>query len=1664
MSHHSKAQPAKASAVNATAIQDADDVRSQRRSQPSSLISPLALMALGLAGAATAGSPVLSTDQSGDATGVDQNGSDAVNAAAVAQADPLLTETSPDAVAATTDSPTDSQDIALDVAQDTALDTPQVAEAVAVASLDPALATDLATTDAAPAADGATALTLKLDMPALPGTAAEAPQLVAAAPLEGSNTLPAAAPSAAAVGATEFSMGQVAAAVAGLVAVGVAVSGSSESKDTTPPAAPTAALATDSGASATDGVTKVGTVTVGALETGGKWEYSTNAGTSWATGTGSSFTLADGSYAANAVQVRQTDAAANVSTIGKIATAITVDNVIAAVTASLSTDSGSSATDGITNATGLALSTAAADVTRSYAVDGAAASANYVAPTADGKHSVVVTDTDTAGNSASTTLAFTLDKTIATPTVALSTDSGSSATDGISNLAALSLGAAAADVTRSYKVDAGAASASYVAPTANGAHTVQVNDTDTAGNTASASLNFTLDTVGASASISAPTATTALGATAKLPITFDGKVAGFDASDLVDAKGGKFGNLATTDGGTTWTVDFTPNPDRLGPASIAVTGAYTDLAGNAGTASSAAAVKYFAYATASDGDISGAKIYADVDRSGSVTAADILVGTTGADGSVSVALDAGQDAYALLATGGTDISTGLAFTGLLKAPAGSTMITPLTTLVQGLLDADTSTGSAAAKLAAAQAKVLSALSLPAGIDLTSYDALGIAVGSTTSTAAEKADAARVQSKAIVVANLMVAGSAALQGSAATGQTVTSAEAGAAVLSAISAQIASAGAVPIDLTSTKTMMDLLVSATINDNKLFSALNPALLTQNIAVASSSLSVANQAVTDAMKLAADNASTSNQFLASLTDAVKVQTVTQGSVSTALASGTAVALDATVLKTQTQAVTSVNLSSTQAGVADKTAPAAPALVGKDTGTSATDGITNVGAVNVTGLEAGSTWEYSSNAGSTWVGGQGSNFVLAEGAYAANAVQVRQTDAAGNVSVATKSAAAITVDSSAAAPTLALASDTGASAADGITKVGTVNVTGLEAGAMWEYNAGSTWVAGTGSSFTLADGAYASVQVRQTDVAGNLSAASKAAAFTVDNTIAKPTVALVGDSGLDPSPAAADVSRSYSVDGKSNPSYVAPQLNGPHEVVITDTDTAGNSATSDTLKFTLDRKFAPILTLNDTGASKSDGITNSGALTINDLPTGFTRSIEVDGKAAASYVAPTTDGVHTVKVTDTDAAGNVASSSLSFTLDTVAPTANVVATSAPNSAGALTYTVNFSEAVTGFDASDIAVVNGKAGAVTAISASQYTVAVTPTSSTSPVSLAVSVPAAAGPTAANDIAGNASSAAAQVLQSVLYGTAGNDILTVGTAQDLVYLGAGTDTVALATAAGSTTTATDNAYGFGSGDQLDLRALLNGYTSSGVADAGIGFVELKNLTLTQGASTTTVRFDVNFDAATISGSKISGAVIDLLYDYSKVSAAQVVNTNFVDPVFGGNINTWANVVQNLSGASGNGKVAVTADLTTTVNPIIDTAGKAFGVTLIVNSLVSTFPIGLESVAAGGATAITTVNGVSTNVDVGITKVAGAAVTIGNTGSLEIVTDTGKLGTVADNQLHLVTTYDKASDLTHLMIQYDTDAAKGTTSLSSVVAMDFGGDVTNLIPASLIFTGP
>jgi hypothetical protein len=188
-----------------------------------------------------------------------------------------------------------------------------------------------------------------------------------------------------------------------------------------------------------------------------------------------------------------------------------------------------------------------------------------------------------------------------------------------------------------------------------------------------------------------------------------------------------------------------------------------------------------------------------------------------------------------------------------------------------------------------------------------------------------------------------------------------------------------------------------------------------------------------------------------------------------------------------------------------DTLPPAQPAFTLADTGASASDGVTNATTVNVTGLESGATWEYSTNAGGSWTAGSNTSFTLNPGIYAANAVQVRQSDAAGNVSGAASNSAALTVDTAPpATPVLALATDTGASASDGVTNVGTVNVTGLESGGSWEYstNSGGNWSAGTGTSFTLAENVYAvgAVQVRQTDAAGNLgNVGSNAAGITVD-------------------------------------------------------------------------------------------------------------------------------------------------------------------------------------------------------------------------------------------------------------------------------------------------------------------------------------------------------------------------------------------------------------------------------------------------------------------------------------------------------------------------------------------------------------------------------------
>ncbi|WP_176493873.1 Ig-like domain-containing protein, partial [Cobetia sp. 5-25-4-2] len=214
----------------------------------------------------------------------------------------------------------------------------------------------------------------------------------------------------------------------------------------------------------------------------------------------------------------------------------------------------------------------------------------------------------------------------------------------------------------------------------------------------------------------------------------------------------------------------------------------------------------------------------------------------------------------------------------------------------------------------------------------------------------------------------------------------------------------------------------------------------------------------------------------------------------------------------------------------ADVTAPNAPTIASATdnveavTGSLANGDSTNDATPTLTGsAEIGSTVTVTHNgevigtstadSNGTWSFTPETDFADGEHVFSVTA-----TDAAGNES-APSADFTLTVDTTAPdAPSLALTADTNV-ADDGITSNGEVTVSDLEADATWEYttNGGTTWVDGTGATFTLAEGSYAdgTVQIRQTDVAGNVSDAVNLGAVTVDATIAAPSLALTADTNV---------------------------------------------------------------------------------------------------------------------------------------------------------------------------------------------------------------------------------------------------------------------------------------------------------------------------------------------------------------------------------------------------------------------------------------------------------------------------------------------------------------------------------------------------------------------
>ncbi len=143
-----------------------------------------------------------------------------------------------------------------------------------------------------------------------------------------------------------------------------------------------------------------------------------------------------------------------------------------------------------------------------------------------------------------------------------------------------------------------------------------------------------------------------------------------------------------------------------------------------------------------DGYIAGATVFADANGNGVADPGEATA-TTDANGGYTLVGGSGI----LVATGGTDVSTGLAFTGRFEAPEGSKAITPLTTLIVAM---------GGTQAAADQLK--KAFGLSSAIDITQFDPIaGTQAGTPGAKEVLLAGVAVADTEAMVVATLVSKG-------------------------------------------------------------------------------------------------------------------------------------------------------------------------------------------------------------------------------------------------------------------------------------------------------------------------------------------------------------------------------------------------------------------------------------------------------------------------------------------------------------------------------------------------------------------------------------------------------------------------------------------------------------------------------------------------------------------------------------------------------------------------------------------------------------------------------------------------------------------------------------------------------------------------------------------
>ncbi|WP_232456591.1 beta strand repeat-containing protein, partial [Burkholderia ubonensis] len=852
-------------------------------------------------------------------------------------------------------------------------------------------------------------------------------------------------------------------------------------------AAPGVALTTDSGSSASDHITNVGTLNLSGVETGATVEYSTDGGHTWS----ASFSAVEG---VNDVQVRQTDIAGNTSSATSFS--FTLDTSAAAPGVALTIDSGSSASDHITNVGTLNLTGVEAGATVEYSTDGGHTWSTSFNAT-EGLNDIQVRQTDIAGNTSSaSSFSFTLDTSAAAPGVALTTDSGSSAIDHITNVGTLNLTGVEAGATVEYSTDGGHTwSTSFSA--VEGLNDVQVRQTDIAGNTSSAtSFSFTLDT-----SAAAPGVALAVdsGSSASDHITNVGtlNLSGVETGATVQY---------SVDNGAHWSTTFS-----------AVEGANNvqvrqiDVAGNTSSATS------FSFTLDTSAAAPGVALTTDSGSSASDHVTNVgTLNLTGVETGATVEYST---------DGGHTWSTSF------SAVEGLNDIQVRQTDIAGNTSSATSFSFTLDTSAAAPGVALTIDSGSSASDhITNVGTLnlsGVETGATVQYSVDNGAHWNTSFSAVEGLNDIQVRQTDIAGntSSATSFSFTLDTSAAAPGVALTTDSGSSAVDHITNVGTLNLSGVEAGATVEYSTdgghtwstSFSAvegLNNVQVRQtdiagNTSSATSfSFTLDTSAAAPGVALAVDSGSSASDHITNVgtlnltgveTGATVEYSIDGGHTWSTSFSATEGLNDIRVRQTDIAGNTS---DPTSFSFTLDTSAAAPGVaLTTDSGSSASDHVTNVGTLNLTGVETGATVEYSTDGGHTW----STSFSAVEGL---NDIQVRQTDIAGNTSSATSFS--FTLDTSAAAPGVALTTDSGSSASDHITNVGTLNLSGVETGATVEYSTdgGHTWSA----SFSAVEGVN-DVQVRQTDIAGNTSSATSFS-FTLDTSAAAPGVALTIDSG----------------------------------------------------------------------------------------------------------------------------------------------------------------------------------------------------------------------------------------------------------------------------------------------------------------------------------------------------------------------------------------------------------------------------------------------------------------------------------------------------------------------------------------------------------------------